>query len=135
MNKIMIISAGSIHTFDKIKEAAEYKFKFLCHYKSDREVKDEYFGIRISFERNPVLWYRQRRGNLSPVVIEEILMNLTIAGINISDYFSSAQQDKYKAGFCGERCYKAIFKRLRKDMAIKSKKIEMAKTPSFLRRV
>nr|DAP94224.1 MAG TPA: hypothetical protein [Herelleviridae sp.] len=28
MNKIMIISAGSIHTFDKIKEAAEYKFKF-----------------------------------------------------------------------------------------------------------
>lgn len=74
-------------------------------------------------------------GNLSPVVIEEMLMNLTIAGINISDYFSSAQQDKYKAGFCGERCYKAIFKRLRKDMAIKSKKIEMAKTPSFLRRV
>nr|DAN09746.1 MAG TPA: hypothetical protein [Caudoviricetes sp.] len=133
MSKIMIISAGSIHTFDRIKEAAEYKFKFLCHYKPDREVKDEYFGIRISFERNPVLWYKQRRGDLSPVVIEEMLMNLTIAGINISDYFSSVQQDKYKAGFCGERCYKAAFKAIRKRMAVKSKKIEMAETPSFLR--
>lgn len=99
MNKIMIISAGSIHTFDKIKEAAEYKFKFLCHYKSDREVKDEYFGIRISFERNPVLWYRQRRGNLSPVVIEEILMNLTIAGINISDYFRQHNRINIKQAF------------------------------------
>lgn len=47
MNKIMIISAGSIHTFDKIKEAAEYKFKFLCHYKSDREVKDEYLALGL----------------------------------------------------------------------------------------
>ena len=52
MNKLMIISAGSIHTFDKIKEAAEYKFKFLCHYKSDEENKElwdkfiDYFDLK-----------------------------------------------------------------------------------------
>lgn len=108
MKKIIIISAGSIHTFDKIKEDARYKFKFLCRYRSERSVVFEYDNIRLEFEKNPKEYYRKRR-TVNPIEIEEILIDLCIAGIDISDYFISKQQNRYKIGYSGERCYKAIF--------------------------
>lgn len=51
MKKIMLISAGSIHTFDKIKDDAGYKFKFLCRCRSEMSVIFEYDNIRLEFEK------------------------------------------------------------------------------------
>lgn len=125
MEKIMLISAGSIHTFDKIKDDARYKFKFLCRYRSERSVIFEYDNIRLEFEENPKEHYRKRR-TVNPIEIEEILIDLCIAGIDISDYFISKQQNRYKIGYSGERCYKAIFKDIRVRAAKNRNKIKSA---------
>lgn len=120
MEKILIEVEGTIHTFESIKEAAKYKVEFLEQMElsldesSDQRIC-KYNLIKNKFVNNPnKFWDRHVKG-CSIADIEELLIDLCVAEVDIDEYFVCAKQDKKKRGFCGIANYKNLCEMLEED--------------------
>ena len=120
MEKILIEVDGIIHTFESIKEAAKYKVEFLEQMElsldesSDQRIC-KYNLIKNKFVNNPnKFWDRHVKG-CSIADIEELLIDLCVAEVDIDEYFVCAKQDKKKRGFCGIANYKNLCEMLEED--------------------
>ena len=120
MEKILIEVEGTIHTFESIKEAAKYKAEVLEQMElslgesSDQRIC-KYNLIKNKFVNNPnKFWDRHVKG-CSIADIEELLIDLCVAEIDIDEYFVCAKQDKKKRGFCGIANYKNLCEMLEED--------------------
>lgn len=120
MEKILIEVDGIIHTFESIKEAAKYKVEFLEQMElslgesSDQRICENNL-IKNKFASNPNEFYDRHIKGRSVVEIEELLIDLCVAGIDIDEYFVCAKQDKKKRGFCGIANYKNLCEMLEED--------------------
>ncbi len=108
---------GTIHTFESIKEAAKYKLEFLEKTVSKRGVGKHggsfYFpALKENFINDPNEFYWMIVGGGSIKEIEEYLMDLCAAGIDIDEYFVCEKQNKQKRGFCGRVPYERICKEM-----------------------
>lgn len=122
MEKILIEVEGTIHTFESIKEAANYRTDFLKRMESslgnspnERLYIDNL--IRNKFLSNPKEFYDSRMKGCPVVEIENLLMDLCAAGIDIDEYFVCKKQSKQKPGFCGNAPYKRICKEMDEEDA------------------
>lgn len=122
MEKILIEVEGTIHTFESIKEAANYRTDFLKRMESslgnspnERLYIDNL--IRNKFLSNPKEFYDSRMKGCPIVEIENLLMDLCAAGIDIDEYFVCKKQSKQKPGFCGNAPYKRICKEMDEEDA------------------
>lgn len=120
MEKILIEVEGTIHTFESIKEAAKYKVEFLEQMElsldesSDQRIC-KYNLIKNKFVNNPnKFWDRHVKG-CSIADIEELLIDLCVAEVDIDEYFVCAKQDKKKRGFCGIANCKNLCEMLEED--------------------
>lgn len=120
MEKILIEVDGIIHTFESIKEAAKYKVEFLEQMElsldesSDQRIC-KYNLIKNKFASNPNEFYDRHIKGRSVVEIEELLIDLCVAEVDIDEYFVCAKQDKKKRGFCGIANYKNLCEMLEED--------------------
>ena len=120
MGKILIEVERTVHTFESIKEAAKYKAEVLEQMElslgesSDQRIC-EYNLIKNKFASNPNEFYDRHIKGRSVVEIEELLIDLCVAGIDIDEYFVCAKQDKKKRGFCGVANYKNLCEMLEED--------------------
>ena len=119
MEKILIEVDGIIHTFESIKEAAKYKVEFLEQMElsldesSDQRIC-KYNLIKNKFVNNPnKFWDRHVKG-CSIADIEELLIDLCVAEVDIDEYFVCVKQDKQKPGFCGSYPYRIICRKISK---------------------
>lgn len=122
MEKILIEVDGIIHTFESIKEAAKYKVEFLEQMElsldesSDQRIC-KYNLIKNKFVNNPnKFWDRHVKG-CSIADIEELLIDLCVAEVDIDEYFVCKKQSKQKPGFCGNAPYKRICKEMDEEDA------------------
>lgn len=120
MGKILIEVERTVHTFESIKEAAKYKVEFLeqmelsLNESSDQRIC-KYNLIKNKFVNNPnKFWDRHVKG-CSIADIEELLIDLCVAEVDIDEYFVCAKQDKKKRGFCGIANYKNLCEMLEED--------------------
>ena len=120
MEKILIEVNGTIHTFESIKEAAKYKAEFL---EQTELLLDEDPAQRICdnillkdmFIENPKEFYKKYMEGQPIVKIEELLIDLCMAGVDIDEYFVCEDQDEQKRGFCGIANYKNLCEMVRED--------------------
>ncbi len=75
----------------------------------------KYNLIKNKFVNNPnKFWDRHVKG-CSIADIEELLIDLCVAEVDIDEYFVCAKQDKKKRGFCGIANYKNLCEMLEED--------------------
>lgn len=123
MEKILIKVNGVINTFENIKESARYKTEFL---EQSELLLDEDPAQRICdnillkdmFIENPNEFYKKHMEGQPIVTIEELLIDLCMAGVDIDEYFVCENQDKQKRGFCGIANYKNLCETIREDKDI-----------------
>jgi hypothetical protein len=120
MEKTLIEITKAIHTFDEIKEAAKYKLEFLEKIEKSKRGIAKYEGsyCRSVFKENfiddPVEFCYIAMNGCSAKELEESLIDLCVAGIDIEEYFICKKQKKKKAKFCGEKDYKFLCSKLNK---------------------
>ena len=120
MKKILIKVNGIINTFENIKESARYKTEFL---EQSELLLDEDPAQRICdnillkdmFIENPNEFYKKHMEGQPIVTIEELLIDLCMAGVDIDEYFVCENQDKQKRRFCGIANYKKLCETIRED--------------------
>lgn len=123
MEKILIKVNGIINTFENIKESARYKTEFL---EQSELLLDEDPAQRICdnillkdmFIENPNEFYKKHMEGQPIVTIEELLIDLCMAGVDIDEYFVCENQDKQKRRFCGIANYKKLCETIREDKDI-----------------
>lgn len=105
MKKTLIEITKAIHTFDEIKEAAKYKLEFLEKIEKSKRGIAKYEGsyCRSVFKENfiddPVEFCYIAMNGCSAKELEESLIDLCVAGINIEEYFICKNRKRRKLNF------------------------------------
>lgn len=128
MEKILIEVEGTIHTFESIKEAAKYKVEFLEQMESllDESSDQRIYEcnlIKNKFINNPNKFCDRHIKGCSITEIEELLIDLCVAGVDIDEYLVYMKQDEKKRGFCGIANYKNFCEKFKEDADDFSKKM------------
>lgn len=123
MEKILIEVNGIIHTFESIKETAKHKIEFFEQMESllnESPIQRVYSHILLKdmFIENPNEFYKKHMEGQPIVTIEELLIDLCMAGVDIDEYFVCENQDKQKRRFCGIANYKNLCETIREDKDI-----------------
>lgn len=104
MEKILIEVEGTIHTFESIKEAAKYKVEVLEQMElslgesSDQRIC-KYNLIKNKFINNPNKFCDRHIKGCSITEIEELLIDLCVAGVDIDEYLVCMKQDEKSVDF------------------------------------
>lgn len=120
MEKILIEVEGTIHTFESIKEAAKYKVEVLEQMElslgesSDQRIC-KYNLIKNKSINNPNKFCDRHIKGCSITEIEELLIDLCVAGVDIDEYLVCMKQDEKKRGFCGIANYKNFCEKFKED--------------------
>lgn len=105
MEKTLIEINKAIHTFDEIKEAAKYKLEFLEKIEKSKRGIAKYEGsyCRSVFKENfiddPVEFCYIAMNGCSAKELEESLIDLCVAGIDIEEYFIYKNRKRRKLNF------------------------------------